>query len=436
MNKLVYLFLFYFLATFPLIAQRNGRAWIWPEDRVKAEEFNALYTDYLSLKDYRQSANHLIWLLTNAPELNLSIYQNGSKIYENLAINETVEVHKQVFVDSMLLMYDLRMHYFGDSVNVMNRKVNKAYKHLRSSNDHLPFLLNQFDITFRISGNDVLNSNLPAYMDVVKQNKLVLNNLTTEEVFERYDKISMIVDYKMNIGQNLKAQKDLIDRLLTEAIPEGIDCNFVRGRMGGEYYANPSVDQAKKIFGFMWRAGCTDDALFFNVSKMIHENEPTYTIGYKIIGKRCLANEDIDCAIAYFKEAIQLAKTDEEKIDVILDLAKLYARQEDNVSSRGYFLQALEIDTGNKNAWNGIGNLYFYGAKECSKLQSRVYDRLIYIAAYEKYKKAGNTKMMESSLRQFPSRQDIFLDEKLEGEPMRLRCWVNETVYLKARPSS
>ena len=69
-----------------LFAQDYGAAYSWPEDRATAEEKVALYTDYISISDYRQAADNLHWLLKNAPILNLSIYQNGIKIYENLAI--------------------------------------------------------------------------------------------------------------------------------------------------------------------------------------------------------------------------------------------------------------------------------------------------------------------------------------------------------------
>ena len=47
--------------------------WNWPDDRAKAEEKNALYTDSFKQGNYRAAANHLSWLLVNAPDLNKSI---------------------------------------------------------------------------------------------------------------------------------------------------------------------------------------------------------------------------------------------------------------------------------------------------------------------------------------------------------------------------
>ena len=433
-GKLFLFFGMYLSSNFAL--GQNNALWNWPEDRIKAEENIALYSDYLGLKDYRQAANYLHWLLVNAPDLSISLYQNGSTIYENLAVKTSDKVEKEIFLDSMLWMYDTRMAYFDDSVNVMNRKVFKAYKHYKRKSSKLEYLLSEFDLTFRISGMKIINSNLPAYMNVVKMNKLTLKNLSAEEVLERYNGITNIIDRKIAEGEDLKDQKDLIDKLLTEAIPEAIDCDFVKEKMGPEFYSDPTNSTlAKKVFNFMWQADCTDEALFMAAAQTVHRNEPTYTIGYKIIGKRCLVEKDYACAKRYFEEAIQLAQSDEEKIDVLIDLAKLSSLQNDKVESRANFRKVLQIDPGNKEALNGIGNLYFYSAEECSKYESKVMDRLVYIAAFEKFQKAGNRQMMDASRQQFPSKQDIFLENLVEGEEAKINCWINETVALVARPS-
>ena len=55
--------------------------WNWPDDKATAEEKNALYTDSYKQGNYRAAANHLYWLLVNAPDLNKSIYINGVNIY-------------------------------------------------------------------------------------------------------------------------------------------------------------------------------------------------------------------------------------------------------------------------------------------------------------------------------------------------------------------
>ena len=71
--------------------------WNWPDDKATAEEKNALYTDNFKQGNFRVAANHLSWLLKNAPNLNKSIYINGVKIYNGLASEATDKAQKNSF---------------------------------------------------------------------------------------------------------------------------------------------------------------------------------------------------------------------------------------------------------------------------------------------------------------------------------------------------
>ena len=62
--------------------------WNWPDNKSLAEEKNVLYTDYLKQGDCLSSLEHHSWLLDNVPNLHVSIYQNGIKIYQCLITKE------------------------------------------------------------------------------------------------------------------------------------------------------------------------------------------------------------------------------------------------------------------------------------------------------------------------------------------------------------
>lgn len=111
-----------------LIFGTASAQWNWPDDREKAEEKNALYTDNFKQGNYRVAADHLSWLLNNAPNLNKSIYINGVKIYNGMASEEADVTQKVVFQDSVLMLYDLRIQYFGEEGKVLNRKAFDAYQ--------------------------------------------------------------------------------------------------------------------------------------------------------------------------------------------------------------------------------------------------------------------------------------------------------------------
>ena len=71
--------------------------------------------------------------------------------------------------------------------------------------------------------------------------------------------------------------------------------------------------------------------------------------------------------------------------------------------------------------------------EDCKSGESRVTDRAVFLAAYEMYKLAGNAQQMNAAKEQFPSIEDIFNENKEEGENLTVGCWINETVSIKRR---
>ena len=80
-----------------------------------------------------------------------------------------------------------------------------------------------------------------------------------------------------------------------------------------------------------------------------------------------------------------------------------------------------------------MGDLYYNSFDNCAKKQNLAEDRLVYIAAYEMYQKAGNAQLMARAKAQFPSKEEIFLLNWQTGSNQQVKCWINEAVVLKTR---
>ena len=87
--------------------QGNGQ-WIWPEDRTTAVEKHVMYTDYMNTGQYKEAIAPLEWLLTNTPNLNVSLYIHGVKIYSELAKKEVDEGQRNAYVDRIIALFDVR----------------------------------------------------------------------------------------------------------------------------------------------------------------------------------------------------------------------------------------------------------------------------------------------------------------------------------------
>ncbi len=413
----------------------NG--WCWgAKDPDLAKEKNALYTDYYKAKNFEAALTDLLWLLENTPCLNKSIYINGAKIYENMANLEEDPAKKSTLIDKTLSMYDLRIKYFNDEPDVLNRKVYVAYKLLK--NDRLKYqeLLEMFDRAIELNGNNLIPNNLLGYMDVMRRYKAAGNELSDDAVFKRYFEITDVIDYNEAQGKPVpKSIKDNVDKLLLMIVPE-IDCEIVIKDFGPKLESNPEdINMAKKIFGLMLKGKCTDDPLAMKAAKIVDDNEPSYGIKYFIAG-RALGNEDKETALKYYQDASELTDENVKKAEIYLKIAKIKRTQGLKVASRNFANKALATDPSIKDAYKLIGDLYYSSKTDCYREKDIVLDRALYIAAYNMYKRAGDSKSMARAKSQFPSIGEIFEGGYEEGQQIQVNCWINTSVKLERRPAN
>ncbi len=408
----------------------------WPEDKAKAEEQVAIYGDAMKQGNFRGATAGIQWMLNAAPQWNTKIYIDGTEVYNKLASTEKDPVKKQVLIDSLLMLYDMRVTNCGDEVNVLNRKALYALSFNGQNKAKTAEVLALYDKVYEVSGNNVSDNNLEAYMKVVQLNVALLKNLSEEEILKRYDKISEVIDAKMkkaqaenkqDVVEKLKKSKTAIDDILPKCGVK-IDCDFVRKNLAPKFKQNPSdIVMAKKIFQFMTMGGCIDDPLWLQSAEEVHKVSPDYGLAINM-AKVYAKNGNLEKAETLANEAVELATTPENKTASNILVGDLLAQKGSKSAAREAYKKA-----GGKEGFEKIGDLYLGSFKDCAKGSSLAEDRLVYIAAYEMYYKAGDQQKMNQARAQFPSVTELFELNWKEGESKSISCWVGETVVLKTR---
>lgn len=408
--------------------------WNWPEDVETAKEKNALYVDAVKSKDYKTAINPHKWLLTNCPDLNESLYINGSKIYEGLASKESDKAKKVEYQDMALKMYDDRIKYFGDEGNVLNRKAFTAYKYYKNNKAKYKQLLELFDKTFALNGNETLDNNLMAYMDVVRRYKLSGGELSDEDVINKYGQITEVIEFKKKEDPSDRLDKILenVDKILLATID--IECPLLEEKFVPKMRETRDPNLAKKVFQLMLTAKCSDSPSFIEAAEIVFESDPAYGLA-KVIAIKYGAAGNHSQANTWYDKAIELTEDNLEKAEVYMSKAQVYSNQGLKSDARLNARKALANDPSLKDAYNLIGNLYFGSYQDCRQGVSKVDDRLVFIAAYNQYAKSGNSELMAKAKEQFPSIGEIFELGLEEGQAMTIGCWINETVKLERRPN-
>ncbi|MEQ8470124.1 MAG: hypothetical protein RIC35_03020 [Marinoscillum sp.] len=410
--------------------------WNWGDSVDKAKENNALYSDFVKAENWNAAIKPHSWLLKNTPDLNASIYINGAKIYEGLAESTEDKQKTLQYQAKALEMYDLRIKYFNNEKEVLNRKAYTAYGYYKDDKPKYKELYDLFNKAFQLNGNDIYANNLTAFMDVIRRYKLTGGPLTDEEVFEKYTQISDIIEYqKANGGKEDRLDKiaEYVDKILTATVQ--VDCEFIINKLGPKYKSTQDINLAKKIFGLMVQQKCLDDPLAMDVAIAVNEVQPDYAIS-KFIAQRAAADGDIAKANSYYEKAVTLTSDNSKKSEVYLSIARTQSSQGNKVASRASARKALAFDPANKEAYVLIGDLYMNSHEDCKGGESRVKDRGVFLAAYEMYQKGGDSERMASAKAQFPSISEIFNENMEEGQSITVGCWINESVKLERRPAN
>ena len=415
-------------------------------DRAKAEEMNAKYSDALREGKHKEAKAPLVWLLNNAPKLTTKIYIDGADIYEALADKEKDAKKQQVLIDSMLLIYDLRVKSCGEEDNVINRKANGAFKFLYKDVKRLPELLGYYDKAYELNGNNLSDASITNYMNVVYLNAKYAKSLNVDQVLDRYDKIMAIIDAKTKVAMQSNKKnlidkyhgyKSTVDDLLIKSITElgAANCDFVKKNMEPKYRKNTSdMDMIKKMFTFMTADKCFDDPLWLELGDALIKSGEVKDFGlYKNVAIKYIAAGNFERGEALIKEALTLATDPKDKSEILTIMGGFEVKRGLKAAARDLYLQANAADPSNLDALSKIADLYMNSFDDCKKLKSQAEDRLIFIAAYDMYARAKDGQGMAKAKAQFPSVENIFEMTWSKGDRKNIDCWIGGSVEIRTR---
>ncbi|WKN32632.1 hypothetical protein PZB74_04650 [Porifericola rhodea] len=409
--------------------------WNWPEDKATAQEKVVLYTDMKKAKNYEAALPPLNWLFENAPNLNSSIYINGADIYEELALKTKEPQKKQEYIDKTLSMYDQRIEHFGGEVNVLNRKASTAMKLMYSNKSNYDQLYDIYKETLDVSGDKFAYYNVTPYMNIAKV-QYERGKFEAEDVIGIYDQLSEINQNNIDSGSKYASkyadQQEKIDAIFTSTVT--VSCDYIQDNMVPKLEANPDdLDLAKKIIALSLSSSCTDMPFFTQAAEATFNKEPNAGLA-KTIASRKMQSDDMQGAKEWFNKALELSTDDAQKADIYMDMAAIDSKAGNKSSARNHALKAASLSSEvAEKAYNMVGNMYFTSYEQCKGGEDMVKDRAVFLAAYDMYRKAGNSSGMAQSKAQFPSKEEVFTYNYKVGDSISVGCWIGESAQIQTR---
>lgn len=422
------------LSALLLASVSQAQDWNWPADpaqEAKAREYNAAYNDYMKSDQFVEATKPLSWLFINASNLNEAIYINGVTVYKGAADATTDAAQKAIYQDSVMAIYDKRGEIYKNEAKWVENKAYLGYQFYRGDAVKLKMPIADFEKALKLNGT-ISPALTAAYFDLVRRNYMQNKAYQPEQVLAIYDQINVVLDKAAAAGKDVSSPKGQVEQLLVAM--ELIDCDFIENTMGPKLTADPTnATLADQIFKYSVQYKCYSSKAFLAALELIHAKNPTFSTS-QVIAMRYMQEGSTEKALPMLQQALTLAETNTQKAEMNLELAKVSASQGKKSQARTYAREAASLDESMvKDAYSLIGNLYMSSSNDCRGGESRAKDYSIFIAAYNAYQRAGDSKGMGSARSRFPSKEELFTEGLSVGSSISTGCWIGETVTLSTR---
>jgi len=383
------------------------------------------------------------WVFNNCPMASQNIYLDGVKIYKYLLEKTDDELTKSKLIDTIMLIYDNRIKYFGQTKtsregNVLARKGVDLYVLDPNRYQEVYQIL---DKAIALEGNKIIGPALVYYFRTTI-NSARSGQIDSTIIIENYNKITEIIDYNIKKYQSKAsslANWENIQGNIENSFEPFATCEDLIPLFSRKFEENPDdAELLKKITYMLDKKGCSESELFFTATEKLHQLEPNANSAY-LMGIMNIKKENYSQATDYLLEAIEGLDDDEKKANTYYMLGSMYLNIKKYSEGRDFAYKGIELRPDDGNFYILIGDLYAASAKICG--DNELSSKAAYWAAVDKYQKAANIdeeireiayKRISTYSKLFPSKETIFFHAYKEGNPYKVECWINENTTIRA----
>ena len=434
-----------------LFAQKgveDGSKYGHGEDSIRCLKNLSLYYQYYKQKNIADALQYWQIAFDECPKSRSSIYSNGEKMYTILLSKEKDPVKREEYYNKLMQIYDQRIKYFGNSKKYPTPYIlgKKAISMLKFKGDDPAVMKEAYALLEKAisqrgakSQAAVLQTFLAAS---IKQYKS--GNIDAEKVVNDYNTVVKILDQQIAQLQGSKKEKAvelkaMVDKMFaTSGVASCENIEKIFGPQLTEHTGDQ--DWLERINRLLSKNDCGDSQLFFKTSELLYRIEPSANSAYGLF-KMNLKTQNMDKAMEYIKEAIELEQNPEEKARFLTKLALLYLSEKKYPEVKATALKALKLNPKLGDAYILIGKAYAAAAKDFGK--DAFTHSTVYWAAVDKFYKAKQVdpevadeaqNLINIYSAHFPGKEEIFFQKDVNlGGTYHIGGWINETTKVREK---
>ena len=426
-----------FLFVVPAVSQdRNGSKYGSDEDSIKCGMHLSAYRTFFTLKLYEDAYEKWWKAFNDCPASSEMMYLDGVTMYRAFIETAPDGPVREGLIDTLMLIYDRRMEYFGGEGNVLGRKgrdlltyrradieqVQKAYEMLKKS----------IELEGRQSRETVMLLFISAGITLNKQ-----DIIDESQVIEDYSMVIGILCQLEERNSSWERTRATIDEILLKE--EILSCEALN-----RYY-EPQFEQSKDdktfleiVIALYTAAGCNRSDINVAAWENLYRIEPGPESAHNL-AILFIARNDFEQAAGYLQEAVQGENIDGETRAIwYYELAVVSSASTDYCKAIDYAREAINLKSDYGKAYILLGDSFIASR---DNLGDDFQQRTAYWAAADKYQKATsvdpsvaeetNQKLTDFA-GQYPNNEDIFFNDIKDGDPYLVGGCINEYTTVRS----
>jgi tetratricopeptide (TPR) repeat protein len=411
---------------------------LYGENPEKCKQKLSIMTTYYKQKAYLNAAPSWRYVIKNCPQASKNTYIIGAKIMELFIKEATDEQQKSSYVDSLLLIQDMRMKYFPHNtpnkhlakkaIYLLKYRLKKEYK----TAFHL------LDSAFKKEPKELSAYDMKMYLYCYK---LMVKSKTKpcEEMLTTLLSVNQVIEQREQNGKTIKASTK---EQITSYAENCMTCELLDSLYGRQFEKKKLdtswLDNGISLFK---RRKCNNSETFLQLLETRYLSKPNSTTA-SILGKYFVNTGKATKASAYFDDAIKLEQDPVKKATHHVTKANFLISSKKYKQAFNESKNAISSNTSNAAAYLTAGNALAYGANQCSNatfggkevywLAVDYYQLVLKHSTKENEKKSAQNKINKFK-KYFPAKGEVFLKSLNEGAPYQIVCFANEKTTVRSK---
>lgn len=403
----------------------------------------SIYKGFYDHKNFNDALPAWNKVLKICPKFSRNTYKHGVIMFKNRIANEADIVKKEELIDSLFLIYDKRIKYFGDDKNYSEGWILglKGVDIIKYRKEEVELGFEILSKSVELMGNKSSARVILTCMQCARQ-LFKMGLVDSDQMIELFTELNDIADFnlKNKPGDALYSPaKAGIEQHFTNS--EAADCEALINLFTKKFEESPEdIELVKKITQLLARTECTDSDLFTNATEALYKLEPSSGAA-NAIGKRFLQKEEYDKAIKYLEYAIELEENQVKKATYFYSLGQIYySVKVDYKKAREYALKAINSNPSYGEPYILKGNIYIASYKDFSNNDFN--NSTVFWVAVDNFAKAKSVdpalndeanRLINKYSPYFPPADKIFYEGLKFGDPYYVNGWINEKTTIRVR---